>query len=244
MDFISSYGPASEGLPNNLAEGYQPVTRINEIIQNSFIDALEFNYLDTCETDKIHLLHAETDGGYIVKNSGYANGKDKVPSFHQWATVIPGYICVQKKFNEHRFRGAVGTETAAPVIACAQCMPSEADDHFFFAGIARSKSVREFNDGRGPKTDEYFTLFVGGLATILNNGEYSIYPGDIVEWTFDSQLTAHGLHASSRGGPRRISVRAIDSPKGSHSYARAFGRAMSFAKRGEHFDVLIGSTIM
>lgn len=36
IDFQSSMGPGDKGLRNNELEGYQPVSRIGEVVMNSF----------------------------------------------------------------------------------------------------------------------------------------------------------------------------------------------------------------
>lgn len=68
-------------------------------------------------------------------------------------------------------------ETAVPVIACAACLPKDDEKNYFFAGIARSKSVRSPDDGIGPNVDEFFTVSIGGMATLLNTSGGPIYPG-------------------------------------------------------------------
>lgn len=80
------------------------------------------------------------------------------PHFHEWATVQPGMICLARKKKTAVFRQYVAAETAVPVIACAACLPKEDEKNYFFAGVARSKSVRTPDDGIGPNTDEFFTV--------------------------------------------------------------------------------------
>ena len=76
------------------------------------------------------------------------------PHFYEWATVQPGMICVARKKRTAVFRQYVAAETAIPVIACAACKGKDEASDYFFAGVARSKSVREPDDGIGPKVDE------------------------------------------------------------------------------------------
>lgn len=164
---------------------------------------------------------------------GGADPVETKPHFHEWATVQPGMVCVARKKKTAVFRGYSAAETAVPVIACAACIPKEDEKNFFFAGIARSKSVRTPDDGIGPNVDEYFTVSIGGMATLLNTSGGPIHPGDLVEWCF-----AHGNTAKdqerAKGNPRRIAiaVASVSSPK-------IIGRALSFAKSGETLDVLI-----
>ena len=45
-------------------------------------------------------------------------GGDEVefkPHFHEWATVLPGMICVSRKARNSTFRNYVAAETATPV---------------------------------------------------------------------------------------------------------------------------------
>ncbi len=87
-------------------------------------------------------------------NSGGTEAVEFKPHFHEWATVQPGMICLARKKRTAVFRQYVAAETAVPVIACAACLPFANESQYFFAGVARSKSVRDPDDGIGPKTDE------------------------------------------------------------------------------------------
>ena len=40
------------------------------------------------------------------------------PHFHEWATALPGMICLSRKKKTSMFRNYTAAETAAPVIAC------------------------------------------------------------------------------------------------------------------------------
>ena len=125
-----------------------------------------------------------------------------------------------------------------PTIVCAACIPVNDTDQFYFAGIVRSKSVRIPDDGIGPTTDEFFTLSIGGMATLLNNSGRPIHAGDLIEWTLlsDATYTAGGNQPYKRqkSGPRRVAVKTA-----SVSSDKIIGRALSFAKNGESFDLLI-----
>jgi len=48
------------------------------------------------------------------------------PHFHEWATALPGMICVSRKARNATFRNYVAAETATPVITC--CAVLGADD--------------------------------------------------------------------------------------------------------------------
>ena len=141
-------------------------------------------------------------------------------------------ICLARKKRTVVFRQYMAAETAAPVIACAACLRHEEMNQWFFAGVARSKSVREIDDGVGPSTDEFFTLSIGGMVTLLNTSGSKIHPGDLIAWTFSSK----GTHPDKRqkSGPRRIAIEVTTT----HN-ERVFGRALSFAMAGEVCDVLI-----
>ena len=111
-------------------------------------------------------------------------------------------------------------------------MPREYENQFYFAGICRSKSVRPIDDGVGPSVDEFFTMAIGGMATILNNSKSAIFPGDYIEWTFFNELNAKEATAQQRSslvrhkkGPRRVGVRVASSTS-----SRVIGRSLTFAK--------------
>jgi len=231
MDIITAIGPASDLLPNTVLEGYTPVNRNGEVTQTAFIDGFEFNKLYDKEN-----MDASTGMSVNPSLAG-----EMPPAFHEWASVQPGFLCVSAKNRKTRYRNHVAAETAAPVIACAQMLSEANNKQYFFAGVARTKSVRDYDDvANGPKRDEFFTLHIGGPVTILNNGATDIMNGDMVEWTFlDTTTEATRGAKRVKVGPRRIQVR-----KATSTHARVFGRALSFAKRGEPFDVLVGSASM
>ena len=54
------------------------------------------------------------------------------------------------------------------VIACGECLGEDDEKNYFFSGVCRSKSVRGPDDGVGPTVDEFFTLSLGGMVTLLN----------------------------------------------------------------------------
>ena len=160
------------------------------------------------------------------------------PHFHQWATVLPGMICLTRKARNATFRGYTAAETATPVIACCACLGAEDEKNFYFAGVCRSKSVRPIDDGVGPSVDEFFTLAIGGMCTLLNNSGTVLYPGDMLEWCFYNQkaYSSAGSKGAARGNarPRRITVKIATAAS-----ERVIGRALSFAKPGETFDLLL-----
>ena len=162
---------------------------------------------------------------------------ERKPMFHEWATAQPGMIALSRKKKTAVFRQYVAAETASPVIVCAACLPDAQSKDFFFAGIVRSKSVRSPDDGIGPQTDEFFTVSIGGLSSILNNSGMPIHPGDLVEWCLINKMAQQGTEPTAKRaktGPRRVAIRTA-----SASSSRIIGRALSFAKNGEPLDILI-----
>lgn len=221
-DFQSVQGPSDPFLSRNEIEGYQPVSRIGEIVMNAFVDAYEFQ---TCQ----EVLNAS-------QITGKGNDTDTIeykPAFHEWASVLPGMICLARKKKTQVFRQYVAAETAVPVIACVAGLPKNKEGNYYFGGIARSKSVRTPDDGIGPTTDEFFTVSLGGMATLLNNSGNPIHAGDLLEWCFLSS-TAANPSKRQKSGPRRVGVKIA-----TVSSDKIIGRALSFAKNGEPFDLLI-----
>ena len=154
------------------------------------------------------------------------------------ATALPGMICVSRKARNSTFRNYVAAETATPVISCCACLKLVEEANFYFAGVCRSKSVRPMDDGVGPSVDEFFTIAIGGMVTLLNNSGTSVFPGDMLEWTFFNEGTSRRTASSHRkkGDPRRISVKMATSTS-----ERVIGRCLSFAKPNETFDLLLKS---
>ena len=264
--FQSIQGPVDPSLRHSAIEGYQPVSRIGEIVINSFVDSYEFAALPThinhsdlmglpdmagLVSDKQAEVTAETDPIKKAKlqkeldalKDDQANYKatediEQKPHFHEWATVLPGMICVSRKARNSTFRNYVAAETATPVIACCGCLKMQEESNFYFAGVARSKSVRPMDDGVGPSVDEFFTIAIGGMVTLLNNSGTSVFPGDMLEWTFYNEGNQRKTSSAQRAkaDPRRISIRMATSTS-----ERVIGRCLSFAKPGETFDLLLKS---
>ena len=230
MDVISAIGPGSDLLPNNTIDGYQPVSRNGEVTQNAFIDSFQWNTV----IDKTRGANAlEGTAGRFDRER---LGDEPAPAFHEWASVQPGFICVFQKNRSTRYRHHASAETATPVIACAQLLSDQNNSMYQFAGICRSKSIRDYDDvANGMKRDEFFTLHIGGPVTLLNNGNDVIQQGDAVEWTFMDTRDTLTLPKRQKVGPRRIQVR-----KAKTSHRRVFGKALGYAKRGEPLDVLVG----
>lgn len=187
------------------------------------VDAYEFSAISDLSITRNAMTGKDGDNDEQVEAK---------PHFHEWASVQPGMICLARKKKTAVFRQYIAAETAVPVIACAACLPKVDEKNYFFAGIARSKSVRSPDDGMGPNVDEFFTVSIGGMATLLNTSGGAIFPGDLLEWTLFASKSDDGKR--SKMGPRRIAIQvaSVSSPK-------IIGRALSFAKNGETLDVLI-----
>ena len=76
----------------------------------------------------------------------------------------------------------------------------------------------------GPQTDEFFTLAIGGMVTMLNNSKDPVFPGDMLEWTFYNEENKDQGRASKRlkSNPRRIAVK-VASP----TSERVIGRCVA-----------------
>lgn len=223
LDVSSAIGPGSDLLPNSEIDNYAPVSRNGEVTQNALIDAHLYNEVISKELKDV--------------NIGTGIEDERAPEFHQFASVDPGVVCLYKKNRAFNHGRSIGAESAVPVLGMAQCYSVRQNQLYGFAGICRSKNIRDYDDvANGMKGDEYFTLAIGGPATILNNGCDVIQIGDAVEWTFQDLRTSKSKKSQigKKAGPRRVQVRTA---KGSRQ--RVFGRALSFARKDERFDVLI-----
>ena len=237
-------GPTDSDLRHTELEGYHPVSRIGEIVLNCFVDGYEFARLPAHLTRK-EMIGSLKGPGQTV-NMTTAEGDAPVeyrPPFHEWASATPGMIMLTRKARNATFRNYVAAETATPVVGCCACLKQAEERDFYFAGICRSKTVRSIDDGAGPNTDEFFTIAIGGMVTLLNNGTEAVYPGDILEWSFFNEDGALASTTSTdnritakrhRSNPRRIAVR-VASPTSD----KIIGRCLSFAKCGETFDLLL-----
>ena len=176
----------------------------------------------------------------VTDTEGVQTAIEYKPHFHEWATALPGMICVSRKARNATFRNYVSAETATPVIACSSCLFDHDQPNFYFAGVCRSKSVRSIDDGRGPSEDEFFTLAIGGMCTLLNNSGSNIFPGDMLEWSFASPHTKSRASSTTptrgTGNPRRITVKIATAAS-----ERVIGRALSFSKPNEPFDLILKS---
>lgn len=77
VDFQSYAGPGDKGLRSTEIEGYQPVSRIGEVVINAFVDSYEFSLLE--------------DGLTQSKLSGKGDDTAMVefkPHFHEVRTAL------------------------------------------------------------------------------------------------------------------------------------------------------------
>jgi len=232
MDYTAAIGPGSDYLQRNAINGRTLVSRNGEITQNSFIDYHVWNSLVRRSDNRAEPYDPSAPFGPTSGLQGTEIQSEMLPPYFQWASVQPGFITVFKKGSQN-YRNKIETETEVPVIACAQLLTENDNDEFVFAGVARSASIRDYDDQqKGMKTDDHFTLAIGGMVTILNNSNNAINRGDLIEWTF-LEATAPPTK-KDKAGPRRIQVRKCgDNP------SRKIGRAMGNARRNEQFDLLI-----
>jgi len=173
-------------------------------------------------------------------------------------------ITIARKKRTAVFRQYVAAETAVPVIACAACLPVGDEKNYFFSGVARSKSVREADDGVGPKVDEFFTVSIGGMVTLLNTSGQPIHPVSSAPDSSHHPLSLRRFHVADLFPPHPLCVQGdliewcFYSQKGTHegkrqrmgprriginiasvSSPKVIGRALSFAKAGEQLDLLL-----
>lgn len=73
------------------------------------VDSYEFSVLNDTVSEA-DLTGDASKGNDVVETK---------PHFHEWATVLPGMICLARKQRNATFRNYVAAETATPVIGCA-----------------------------------------------------------------------------------------------------------------------------
>ena len=152
-DFQSYAGPGDRDLPMSEISGYQPPSRIGEIVVNAFVDAYKFADLQPALTGEQLNGRPAGDASNPINRNAAAVCEYK-PMFHEWATVQPGMIFLARRKRQSVFRHYQAAETALPVIACAACLPVSSEKDFFFAGVARSSCVMPPDDGVGPRVDD------------------------------------------------------------------------------------------
>lgn len=252
-DVTSAVGPQSDYLSQGFTDGSNPPARQSERVLTCFVDGYQFNNITNTAQNKWRYAKASASDppeqqfksatAENFNNSGISYDqvlRDQSPPFEEWATAQVGTVAVQSKTRGNYYRNSMVAQTASPVLVCAQKMGTFDNADFTFAGVVRTKSVRQIDDGRGPKQDEYFTLCIAGVMEMLNNSNHPIEVGQLVEWTFFDDDAADAsiappLPMRQKLGPRVIVVRAAKA-----SNARVFGRALRGAMPGQRFDVHIG----
>jgi len=246
-NYMSSYnlqsiqGPSDDMLRNNAVEGYTQVSRVGEVVINCFTDTYEYAAVpEKFSEDEIKAsAYRDTDGTLRPVGGVALAAPEKIietrPHFYEWATATTGMLAVTRRMRS-TFRNYVAAETACPVVVCSACRGPLDEVDFQFAGVVRSNSIRSMDDGIGPRNDEYFTLAIGGMATILNNSATVVHPGDMLAWTFVSEANnTKGKDRRGNGmGPRRVGIRVAD-----YFDENVIGRAITFAKSGSPLDILI-----
>ena len=107
--YQSSFGPSDPHAKRSEVEGFQPVSRIGEIVVNAFVDTQEFIALKD---------HMSTQDQYP---------RDAMPPYHEWAAALPGMVMIARKMNAQVFRHLVAAETSIPCVSCVSCMTDRAD---------------------------------------------------------------------------------------------------------------------
>ena len=249
---LHTYAPGSQGLKESFVQGYQPYSRIGEVVVNAFIDPAEYTALPErpltsdemkCDSPSDLMLLRRFYELNILTPAADAAYLDQKPDLQSFCNVLPGQVCVQRKGSNTHWKSTLVAETAAAVITCAAGMPKALESEFSFAGISRSPSVKT-DDSMPSYPTEPFTLAVGGIVTVLNTGTTRFSPGDGCAWTFEPLLSPGAqqvtINKRQKIGPRLIQIVRV--PPGC-SHPRQFGVSKSAARPGEHFDVLLGPTM-
>ena len=86
--FQSIQGPTDPMLKHSEIEGYQPVSRIGEVVINSFVDAYEHSalppYINANKVDPLVPADAKDENEQPIIF-------EYKPHFHEWATALPGW---------------------------------------------------------------------------------------------------------------------------------------------------------
>ena len=124
----------------------------------------------------------------------------------------------------------------------------DADDKYevTFAGIAATRALHDTKDMS--RNEEDCVVQSGGLCTLFNGGDDSIDVNQWVYWDFPDPEKTSRTFAQPEGVPKdkkqfvpRPFTKAMKSDSKYFDYRnRIFGRALSRAKPGQSFDVLLG----
>ena len=213
MAFTNFSGPGDDALfTGSEIGGYQPYSRIGEVVTNAIPDTVAFQ-----------MLGVKTE--------------EPPPSYDDWATFIPGMVCIARHDRNEKYRGNYAAQSAQPVVSCAQCLSEDDELFYYFAGVCRSKSIQKSDPDAVTLQVNDFTLTVGGIVTVLNTSNRPITEGRWVAWTLN-QASAKKIQTMSRGGSasvRRIGIRLAHNEMDPCIIGRAVGGAMP----GQPFDLLM-----
>ena len=180
------------------------------------------------------------------------------PSIENWSRYTAGCICVTPRFSADNLdmglaaHACVLTTTTEFFLSGMRSWSPTRDEHrlFTFAGLARTSGMLS---ERGLLQNEAcrFTLLIGGVACMINNGDDAIWSGQQVYWAFrylpPEPVHEHPSdwadHLDSRDC-HPIQVRALPEPAPPGTMSRVFGRACTSARVGEPFAVRICSADM
>ena len=243
----SIQGPADPRFSQGLRDGLSVVSRIGEVVLNVKPDPYAYGKLkNAIAVGDLEPQLRDGGGNKLDANDTRTPAQLRAtyevkPHYHDFSSALPGMICV----SEQRRSAAahVGypldrSEAVTPVITCCSCLLPEDEKKYYFVGIARSKHIAQIDDGNGVAVDDHYTASAGGLATLVNNSNMVNHPGDELAWTFwNPPMRKYALAPRSDPYPRRVAVcKAVDGSE------RTIGRAITFAKPGERFDLLIAAT--
>ena len=117
-DFISYAGPGDRDLPQSEVSGYQPVSRIGEVVMNAFIDWHGTPALADTLNGK------EMSGNAALATAHAGETAEHKPMFHEWATAQPGMICLARKKKDRRVQQYAAAETAG-ACDCLRRLPAQ-----------------------------------------------------------------------------------------------------------------------
>jgi hypothetical protein len=243
----SIQGPADPRFAQGLRDGLSVVSRIGEVVLNVKPDPYAYGKLkNTITVEQLEPQLRDGGGNKIDTKDTRTPAQlraayETKPHYHDFSSALPGMICVSEKRRSAAMH--VGypldrSEAVTPVITCSSCLLPEDEKKYYFVGIVRSKHIAQIDDGCGSAVDDHYTASAGGLATLVNNSNMPIYPGDELSWTFWCPPTRkYALGPRNDSYPRRVAVcKAVDGSE------QTIGRAITFAKPGERFDMLIAAT--
>ena len=211
MDVVRHMNPGSDGYAHNVLEGHQPYSRVGEVVCHAYADKQTFNSLNKLQkTGTIH--------------------------FHDYATVVPGHICLINTTLKSSGRMSL-QDTAIPVVTAALEQTDKEDaDKYVWAGVCRSKSNSEKNSTR----NEVFTIAKRGVVTVVNSTGAALFPGERIAWTFDKPAPNNGNPSI----PRRVGIRKILKSDTDEIKSRQFASVVNFAAKNDVVGVLLKEPIL